>query len=153
MNGQYSHDNALANLQKLPLPQSRARTRSEKTITAKPVPVLTLELNAQWSMDSFEPCPFPPPWPSEDKIRAMEAEAKVTNPEGPLGDLAKQWTIDLCAWHDRLQEHFQFDPTDLASNVRRSAEKWERRLQHLKLSDNSHFRYIMRNIKEGHRIP
>ena len=104
-------------------------------------------------MHSFEPCPFPPPWPSNDHMDMLEAESSSTDPEGPLGPLAQQWVSDLCSWYQQLQKHFEFDPTDLAANVRRSAPRWRRRLRYLKTSDPRLFDYIMGNIEQGHRIP
>ena len=108
---------------------------------------------ASWPMDSFEKCPIPPPWPSDRVIELMERESAHLHPEEPLGPLAQQWTESLCQWFSKLQEHFEFDPSDLAANVRRSAGRWRVRLQYLKRKNPARFQYVMDLIEVGHKIP
>ena len=119
----------------------------------KPVPVLQPTPGAAWPMDSFEKPPFPPPWPSDEQMAILEAESASLHPDAPLGPLAQQWTNDLCMWFKKLQKHFHFDPGDLASNVRRSAPRWRRRMQYLKHTDPQRFEEVMDLIENGHAIP
>ena len=107
----------------------------------------------QWPMDDGEECPFAPPWPSKEHAEAMRLESAHRLPQEELGPLAKQWTADLQTWYFNLQRHFKFDPSDLASNVYRSRERWRRRLQYLNESDPAKFNSIMSDITVGHRIP
>ena len=135
-------------------PTHRVRaTRATKSIYDNPVKIQQPTPGALWPMDSFEKCPIPPPWPSEERMKLMEAESSSLHPEEPLGPLAQQWTSELCTWFKHLQAHFEFDPSDLAANVRKSAPRWRRRLQYLKQSDPSQFEYVMDLIEHGHTIP
>ena len=148
-----SHVDALEQLQAIPTPSHARFTRADKAIYDKPVPILEPTQGVSWPMDSFEACPIPPPWPSDRLIELMERESAHLHPEDPLGPLAQQWTSDLCEWFKKLQAHFQFDPTDLASNVRRSAGRWRARLQYLRVRDPERFQYVMDLIEKGHKIP
>ena len=86
-------------------------------------------------------------------MKLMERESAHLHPEEPLGPLAQQWTLDLCEWFKKLQTHFKFEPSDLASNVRRSAHRWRVRLQYLKDRNPAQFQYVMDLIENGHTIP
>ena len=112
------------------LPEAMECTRKRvRRIFDKQIPIFD-NADTMWPMDSFEKPPFPPPWPTEAARKAMKVESADTDPEGPLGPLAKQWTIDLANWYARLQKHFKFNPANLAANVRGSHKRWLRRLEH-----------------------
>ena len=83
----------------------------------------------------------------------MCRESANSDPEGPLGPLAQAWIDDLERWYKSLQVHFKFDPSDLASNVRRSANRWEVRLQYLKAEQPELYRSVVSNIRNGHSVP
>lgn len=104
-------------------------------------------------MYSDEPPPFLPPWPSRAERRAMQAESAHRHPEDPLGPLAQAWVLKLQAWYSKLQEHFQFDPTDLPANLRRNVQRWRKRLAYLQKDQPELFESVINNIEEGHRIP
>ena len=145
----HNHTEAVSQLRERRPESVNGSSKNLKRIFQKPVDVIQSPIN-RWPMDSSEPPPFPPPWPSSSERRAMCAESSHRPPEAPLGPLAAQWQSDLCDWYRRLQSHFQFDPSDLASNVRKSADRWEQRLQYLKQSDKPKFDNIMECIKFGH---
>ena len=139
-------------MEELPLeyPQNLRRDRAMRQSCEHVVPT---KATNRWPMESYEKPPFPPPWPSERQRAEMRRESADIHPEKPLGPLAEQWTKELHEWYEKLQHHFAFDPTDLAANVRRSADRWERRLQYLRSEDNMKFQSVMHNIRQGHRIP
>ena len=83
----------------------------------------------------------------------MRVESAHIHPEEPLGPLASAWTTELTEWYARLQQHFGFNPSDLAANVRNSADRWAKRLKYLLPEHKQKFESIMKNIREGHRIP
>ena len=127
--------------------------RKDRSIFDDPVSTAQWSEAKRWPMDSFEPSPFPPPWPSAELRAKMYTESAHSDPEGPLGPLASKWVADLVNWYERLQQHFKFDGSDLAANVRRNVHKWERRLQHLKKDNIELYEYLMDAIKVGHSIP
>ena len=122
-----SHDRAISQIKPVPKSHQTRATRATKSIYKKPVPITDPTPGSKWPMDSYEPPPFPPPWPSDEELLLLEAESASLHPEAPLGPRAQQWTDDLCEWFKKLQIHFKFDPTDLSSNVRRSAPRWRKR--------------------------
>ena len=83
----------------------------------------------------------------------MMRESASTHPETPLGPLAQKWVNDLERWYQRLQVHFQFDPSDLPKNLRMNVHKWKRRLSYLKESQPRLYQEIIRSIEVGHKIP
>ena len=83
----------------------------------------------------------------------MERESSHRDPESPLGPLAAHWVNELSKWYSELQTHFEFNPNNLASNVRRSSARWRLRLQYINEADPQHFEYLMQLIDHGHRIP
>ena len=129
------------------------RLRRDRSIFEDPVPVLTNNRPSKWPMDSFEPPPFPPPWPTLAERTAMCRESASRHPEAPLGPLASHWIGQLVDWYERLQTHFKFDKTDLALNVRNNAHKWRRRLSFLKQDQQGRFDFITDFIENGHSIP
>ena len=149
----HSHDNALDQIKPIPKSHQTRATRATKAIYKKPVPIPDPTPGSTWPMDSYEPPPFPPPWPSDDELSLLEAESASRHPEAPLGPLAQQWTDDLCEWFKKLQIHFEFDPSDLASNVRRSAPRWRKRLEYLRQLDQARFDEVMELVESGHAIP
>ena len=101
--------------------------KRDKSAFAEPIHIPTKCVH-QWPMDSCEPPPFQPPWPSRQQRRAMERESSHRDPEAPLGPLATHWVNELGTWYENLQQHFDFNPNNLASNVRRSSARWRSRL-------------------------
>ena len=128
------------------------RLKKDKSIFERPV-TINSSTQSQWPMDSSEPPPFPPPWPSRAHRAAMCAESASTDPEGPLGPLATNWVNSLVEWYDKLQRHFGFNESDLAANVREKADKWSARLQFMKPDQPEKFKFIMDFIRYGHVIP
>ena len=61
----------------------------------------------------------------------MEQESSHIHPESPLGPLAQKWVQDLQKWYEQLEQHFQFDPSDLPVNLWVNVKKWEKRLTYL----------------------
>ena len=53
---------------------------------------------------------------------------------------------------DLLQKHFEFDPTNLPANLKKSIKRWEHRLQYLRLADPAKYEEVMANIRDGHSI-
>ena len=133
--------------------KSRQGLREHRTAFADPIPINKTSQGQAWPMDSTEEPPFPPPWPSASEREAMMRESASTHPETPLGPLAQKWVNDLERWYQRLQVHFQFDPSDLPKNLRRHVHKWKYRLSYLKKSQPLLFQEIIRNIEVGHKIP
>lgn len=107
----------------------------------------------KWPMDDYETPPFKPPWPSKDEREAMRLESAHLHPEEPLGPLAARWTDRLEQWYAQLQQHFGFDPSDLAANVRNSADRWAKRLSYLLPDHKQKFDSVMESIRKGHKIP
>ena len=101
-------------------------------------------------MDSFDPPPIPPPWPSADEREAMRRESADSHPESPLGPLASRWVAQLVLWYEQLQQHFAFDKSNLAENVRVNAHKWRKRFQFLEEEQPELFEFIMDFIENGH---
>ena len=126
--------------------------RKDRSIFAEPVEVKS-HATEQWPMDSLEQLPIPPPWPTRRERRQMQHESSNRDAGTPLGPKAAKWVADLRRWYEQLQEHFKFDPSSLADNVRRAQKRWERRLQYLKSEDKEQFEYVMNLIKNGHAIP
>ena len=118
-----------------------------------PVPVGKVAQGQEWPLFSDEPAPFPPPWPSASQRRAMQAESSHRHPEEPLGPLAQKWVDDLHKWYTRLQDHFNFNPADLPSNLRANVGKWRKRLAFLKQDHPLLYEAIIANITTGHKIP
>ena len=83
----------------------------------------------------------------------MQAEADQPFIEGVLGPMAKAWIRDLEIWYAKLQKHFEFDPSNLAANVRKSWPRWKPRLQYLRKSNEQLYREVREIIREGHGIP
>lgn len=148
-----SHDTAKDQLRVIPASYQPRATRKDKTVFAKPIEIKLPHSGAKWPMDSYEQCPFKPPWPSDDLLKRMERESEQLTAEGPLGPLGAQWTDQLQSWYQKLQSYFEFNPADLASNVRRSVSRWRLRLSYLELINPKEFKYVMNNIELGHRIP
>ena len=148
-----NHASSAANL-KAQMPAAGDRhLRREISIFEKQVPVIQPQGTSKWSMDSYEPPPFQPPWTSKAERVAMCAESDQSNPEGPLGSMASEWVDDLFKWYERLQAHFRFDKSNVAANVTRSEVRWRRRLQFLKHQHLDRFRFIMDFIRNGHLVP
>ena len=97
-------------------------------------------------MDSDEPPPFTPPWPSGPMREAMCRESADSDPEGPLGPLASSWIEQLTDWYSDLQSYFEFDPSDLVANVRKSVARWIKSLSYLTKSDPGLFDSIMDHL-------
>ena len=136
------------------MPDANARgLRRDKSIFEDPIPILKDSPLTQWPMDSFEPSPFPPPWPGPKDRAAMCRESASLHPEAPLGPLASHWVDQLVEWYERLQKHFEFNPANLAMNVRVNAHKWRRRLSFLAQDQKELFRFIVDFIENGHTIP
>ena len=95
--------------------------RRDKSIFEDPVPVSRHGQTIPWPMDSFDPSPFPPPWPSPEERAAMCRESASRHAEAPLGPLASRWVDQLVEWYERLQVHFKFNKSDLVMNVRVNA--------------------------------
>ena len=148
-----SHDNAIEQIMPIPKSHQARETRATKSIYKKPVPITDPTPGSRWPMDSYEPPPFPPPWPSDEELLLLEAESASLHPEAPLGPRAQQWTNDLCEWFKKLQAYFEFDPSDLASNVRRSAPRWRKRLEYLRHSNKARYDEVMELIEVGHAVP
>ena len=127
--------------------------RRHKRLHEKPVELLTRPGGLKWPMDAEEPSPFPPPWPSAEVRKLMQEESDARGPEVPPGPYGQMWLNDLTTWYYKLQQHFKFDPTNLASNVFRSRHKWRARLTYLQQSEPERFRRIMSDIEVGHQIP
>ena len=127
--------------------------KQRRTIFQDPVPIGDPGHPDTWPCYEDEPPPFPPPWPSEQSRRAMQAESAHLHPETPLGPLAKKWVQDLQAWYTRLQKHFNFDPADLPANLRRNIRKWEKRLSFLRADHPLLYEAIIASIRVGHKIP
>ena len=136
----------------LPVQTGRNLCR-EKTLTETYDHVVPTTGKNTWPMDDDEPPPIEPPWPTTKERRAMQAESSHLHPEAPLGPLAAKWTAELQAWYTDLQRHFGFDPSDLAANVRNSADRWSKRLEYLLPHNKDRFDSIMGNIRHGHSIP
>ena len=129
------------------------KLRSEKSIFEDPVPLGSPINEGKWLMDDYEPPPFAPPWPSQDLRNKMRDESAEIHPELPLGPLASAWIDDLMAWYQKLQNHFGFNPADLAANVRNSSERWARRLEFLRDEQSELHKFVMDLINQGHAIP
>ena len=125
----------------------------DRSIFDTPVESIRGNAGNAWPMDSFEPPPFPPPWPSAKIREKMYRESAHSDPEGELGPLASKWVSDLVCWYEKLQRHFEFRPSDLAFNVRVNAHKWKRRLAYLIEDEPEKYDYLIRAIEEGHSIP
>lgn len=126
--------------------------RKDRSIFAPPVDVKP-QPSEQWPMDSYETPPIPPPWPTARQRQQMCQESSGKKPGEHLGPMAARWVSDLKEWYRQLQGYFQFDPSNLAGNVRRSKERWRRRLQYLRIEDEHTFEYVMDLIERGHFIP
>ena len=75
------------------------------------------------------------------------------DPEGPLGPLTTQWTLDLQTWYCKLQEHFLFDAADYVGNVRRSAARLRLRLRYLDRKYDTLRKSVLSDVELGHKIP
>ena len=128
-------------------------SRVRQAAVEDPVPVGQVEQGQEWPLFSDEPAPFPPPWPSPERRRAMQGESASRHPEKPLGPLAQKWVDDLHAWYVRLQAHFEFDPSDLPANLRENVHKWKKRLAFLRVDHPLLYEAVIANIQVGHRIP
>ena len=120
------HASSAANLV-MQMPDANARNlKKEKSIFAAPIPIHNRPLQ-QWPMESTEPSPIPPPWPSrQGRAAIMFSESAATDPEQPLGPLTTKWVNSLVSWYEKLQTHFGFDESNLfAANVTSKAHKWE----------------------------
>ena len=124
-----------------------------RSVYQDPVPLKQPHPHAVWPMYGSEPPPFLPPWPSQARRRAMQAESSHLHPEDPLGPLAQAWVLELQAWYAKLQKHFNFDPTDLPANLKRNVQRWKQRLSYLKDDQPELYRSVISSIEEGHRIP
>ena len=76
-----------ASIRNLSAQMPDANTRGllrDRSIFEDPVPVHKHNQPTQWPMDSFDPSPFPPPWPSSEERAAMCRESASLHPEAPL---------------------------------------------------------------------
>ena len=147
------HNQALKLSKKIGPPGSFKELRSDRRAWESPVPIHKPDRHIPWPMDSDEPPPFPPPWPSKQEREAMKNESAGIHPDRPLGPLASKWVRDLQQWYVDLQDHFGFDPSDLPGNLRANQHKWRKRLAYLKEDKASLLNEVMGNIEKGHRIP
>ena len=148
-----SHADAVQAASSKDTPHVRLDLRNLRAAFAKPVPVVQPVEGSAWPMDSDEPPPFPPPWPSTADRRAMQRESASSHPEAPLGPLAAAWEAKLQEWYGKLQTHFNFDPADLPANLRHNVHKWEKRLQYLLPDEHELYDSVIASIRLGHRIP
>ena len=126
-----SHQDAVDELHNA-IPEVQQRTlKKDRSVFSNPVHIEDHVLE-QWPMGSTEKAPIPPPWPTKKERKEMERESSNRDAGTPLGPKASRWVDDLKKWYTSLQQHFEFDATDLASNVRRSVNRWRTRLRYLK---------------------
>ena len=149
----HDHTQALNLSKKIGPPGSFKELRSDRRAWESPVPIRKSDLRVPWPMDSDEPPPFPPPWPSKQEREAMKHESAGIHPDQPLGPRASKWVRDLQQWYADLQDHFGFDPSDLPGNLRANQHKWRKRLAYLEEDKKSLLEEVMGNIEKGHRIP
>ena len=133
--------------------EARHDLREHRAAFAPPIPINKTDHGDRWPMDTNEKPPFPPPWPSKTERIAMMRESSASHPEQALGHLAQAWVNDLERWYHKLQGHFQFDPSDLALNLRNNLHKWKRRLSYLRKSQPQLYDEIVGHISVGHKIP